>query len=336
VNAGLPQLYISCLAVQGGDVLAGSNGNGGGLFRSADDGNSWTRSDSGLTDHNVNGFAALGRFLFAGTYAGGVFRSADDGRSWAPVNAGLTNMDVNALAADASALFAGTLGGGVFRSPDSGRTWTAVNAGLTNPNVKCLFAAGSVLLAGTTSYAFLSSNGGGRWDTLRYQADGFAASDTALFLCGYFAGVRSSTDNGAGWAPDTAGLSSPHVQSLAVCGPFLFAGIYNGGAWRMTLPGGTPAEKGALPLAGLLSLEQNHPNPFRSGTTLSFSVSRQTGVSLRIFNGLGQAAESLMSRDLPAGRYTVDWNASGLSCGAYFCRLEAGGLVQTKKLLLIK
>jgi len=43
-----------------------------------------------------------------------------------------------------------------------------------------------------------------------------------------------------------------------------------------------------------------------------------------------------LSGELSAGEYSRQWNAAGFSSGVYFYRLEAGGFISVKKLVLLK
>ena len=94
-------------------------GKGGGIFRSTDNGDSWTEQDSGVTTSDINTVVSNSRsHIFAGT-AGGAFRSANDGGTWNEVSSGLIPPGGNiwSLAIDSgNYAFAGTAGGGVFRS----------------------------------------------------------------------------------------------------------------------------------------------------------------------------------------------------------------------------
>jgi hypothetical protein len=84
------------------------------------------------------------------------------------------------------------------------------------------------------------------------------------------------------------------------------------------------------------SLGQNYPNPFNPNTILSFSLERRAAVTLTVHNGMGQAVSTVLSRDLEAGIHQVVWNAGDLCGGVYFCRLQAGGFSETRKLLLVR
>lgn len=84
------------------------------------------------------------------------------------------------------------------------------------------------------------------------------------------------------------------------------------------------------------SLGQNFPNPFNQSTTISFNLASKSKVSLVVLNANGQEVASIESNDLPAGNYTRQWDASGFPPGMYYYRLQAGTLVETKKLVLLK
>jgi hypothetical protein len=83
-------------------------------------------------------------------------------------------------------------------------------------------------------------------------------------------------------------------------------------------------------------LKQNYPNPFNPSTSISFSVGTYGFTSLRVYDVLGREVAILVNEQKPAGTYTLQWNATALSSGVYFYRLQAGSLSETKKLLLLK
>jgi len=84
------------------------------------------------------------------------------------------------------------------------------------------------------------------------------------------------------------------------------------------------------------SLSQNYPNPFNPSTKIQFSVAQAGFVTLKIYDLLGREVATLVHQDLKPSSYSVTWNASNFASGAYFYRLQSGGFVETKKLLLMK
>ena len=84
------------------------------------------------------------------------------------------------------------------------------------------------------------------------------------------------------------------------------------------------------------ALKQNYPNPFNPTTMIKFGIPEASHVKLAIFDVTGREVELLVSENMAAGTYSVDWNAVNLSTGIYFYRIEAGSFVDVKKMILIK
>ncbi|HXX64727.1 MAG TPA: DUF4331 family protein [Bacteroidota bacterium] len=84
-------------------------------------------------------------------------------------------------------------------------------------------------------------------------------------------------------------------------------------------------------------LEQNYPNPFNPSTRIGYQVARRDNVRLTVYNTLGQLVTTLVDRQQDAGTYEVTWDAHGVASGAYYYRLEIGGVpVETKKAMVLK
>ena len=83
-------------------------------------------------------------------------------------------------------------------------------------------------------------------------------------------------------------------------------------------------------------LNQNYPNPFNPTTTISYSLPKSSMVKLQIINVLGEVIETLVNEEKATGNYKVIFNASSLTSGIYFYRLQSGNFATTKKLILLK
>jgi len=107
---------------------------GGGIYRSADGGVSWTPSSSGLTDPTVWALTVHKGILFAGTRRTGIYRSTDDGDSWEQVGDGVANPYITDFATDGANIFAAGRDSSytrrIFLSSDDGDTWTDISVGL--------------------------------------------------------------------------------------------------------------------------------------------------------------------------------------------------------------
>lgn len=93
------------------------------------------------------------------------------------------------------------------------------------------------------------------------------------------------------------------------------------------------AEK-SLPTVYLL--EQNYPNPFNPVTQIRYSIKEDGLVKLQVFDIRGSEVALLVNEEKPAGFYESLFDASTLSSGIYFYKLQAGSFVETKKMILLK
>jgi hypothetical protein len=277
--------YVSCFAVSGTNLFAGTTGSG--VFLSTNNGIGWTATNVGLLDENVSTLAVSEANLFAGT-DGGVFRSTNNGESWTPVNVGLLDANVYALAVSGANLFAGTFGGthggGVFLSTNNGESWTGVYAGLPiGGSVISLAVSGTNLFAGTNiSGVFLSTNNGTSWSptgSMSTKAYDLAVSGANLFAATN-GGVYLSTNNGTSWTPVDSGLTNLMVRALAVSGPNLFAGTYYGGVFLSTNSGTSwTAVNSGLTSMQILSFAVSGTNLFAGTNGAGVFLSTNNGTS---------------------------------------------------------
>jgi hypothetical protein len=96
-------------------------------------------------------------------------------------------------------------------------------------------------------------------------------------------------------------------------------------------------EEGTNSVPREFALSQNYPNPFNPSTELSFTIPNDGVVTLKIFNALGQEVATLINGVRSAGTYhRVTFDAHHLASGVYFARLQSGGHVQMRKMMLLK
>jgi hypothetical protein len=220
--------------------------------------------------------------------------------------------------------------------------------------------------------SFNSSEGHRLWSQgLLY--DNFKDINTKVSLSSYVLGLYNRGDYGSGhgWAAVhsvawncTTGTSRiiiqkpPTAQNYAIgcygtvtgSGPFAQPQGYIEGtstaglnpsslyqaqlAERLSTPTAVGRSEGALPEK--IYLNQNYPNPFNPTTNVEFQIPSLGFVRVLVFDLLGREVATLLNEQKAAGMYTVQWNAHEVPSGVYVCRLEAGGLVQSRKMVLIK
>jgi hypothetical protein len=84
------------------------------------------------------------------------------------------------------------------------------------------------------------------------------------------------------------------------------------------------------------SLYQNYPNPFNPVTQIKFDIPKSGFVSIKVYNLLGVEVATLLSEEKTAGSYMIPYNASALSSGIYFYKIQSGNFSEVKKMTLIK
>ena len=101
------------------------------------------------------------------------------------------------------------------------------------------------------------------------------------------------------------------------------------------------ADGGVDDLPASIDVDQNYPNPFNPTTVIEYALPRQMQVCVDIYNSLGRRVARLSEGVQSAGNHRVAWDASDVSgdkvaSGVYFYRIEAGGTVVSRKMILLK
>ena len=84
------------------------------------------------------------------------------------------------------------------------------------------------------------------------------------------------------------------------------------------------------------SLSQNYPNPFNPATKINYSVPKDGYVKISVYNVIGQEVAELVNGMVKAGTHEVNFDASGLTSGIYFYKIEANGFSNIKKMTLLR
>jgi len=69
---------------------------------------------------------------------------------------------------------------------------------------------------------------------------------------------------------------------------------------------------------------------------LSYRLPVTSNVTLKVYDILGKEVATLVDETKSAGSYEVKFDASNLSSGIYFYKLQSGRYTETKKLVLMK
>lgn len=318
-----------------------------GVLRSSDRGLTWQKTSTGMGNRRVQTIHlkprndGLGDYLFAGLYGEPPFLSGNYGDNWRDM--GYSMRGISYFVSQGNTLYA--TGPKFLQSTDDGETWSEIHSGLY-PVVIFPVEGRTYLCGGSGKGVDISTDGGLSWkhSQITQGPNEFVLclisvernGKRLLFAGTQAAGVFLSDDLGETWNDISAGLHDRTVNSLAVVGPYLFAGTRDWGVWRRPLSELTGMNTEAAAMPSGISLAQNYPNPFHSETIVSFHIPMHAFVSLRFYNALGREVGSLVSAPLNPGKHAFRWDARELPEGLYFCRLTANNTVLTKKMILMK
>jgi len=94
------------------------------------------------------------------------------------------------------------------------------------------------------------------------------------------------------------------------------------------------------PIVSEFSLGQNYPNPFNPITTIKYQIPELSFVTLIVCDVLGNEIATLVNEEKLTGdydaRFDARFDATEMSSGIYFYKLQAGSIITTKKMILLK
>lgn len=252
-------------------------------------------------DYGPVGVQLLGDTLWFGTFSGSIYRSTDLGATWTSATTSETTSYGPHFNSPTKGLMGNFSDGSFYKSTDGGTSWIKAPATVYH-TATSISGLGDEFWATTGGSIAYTKNLGQSWS---FATPGHSGHTTLSALS--FSPVASALN---GWAVGAAGLIL-HYQRQ----------------------GTTPVAINAQTRATKPGLEQNFPNPFTSTTTIKYKVAEPGFISLKVFNALGTEVASLVNEKKATGEYTSELNAAGLSDGIYFCRLQAGLITDTKKLI---
>lgn len=91
-----------------------------------------------------------------------------------------------------------------------------------------------------------------------------------------------------------------------------------------------------LTLSACVQLHRNYPNPFNPSTTISYSITNPADVQLAVYNISGQVLATLVDGWQRAGQHDVLFDGAELPSGIYFYTLQAGGVREVKRMVMLK
>jgi photosystem II stability/assembly factor-like uncharacterized protein len=315
-----PRMGVDALVyLNDGSVLAGSQGNAwgtipAGIYKTTNNGDTWFNTNTFgdmsmftdfVLDTNNDIYVSGG----GGGLQVGVHISTDSGVSWE--YKGLSNVDVVVcLAIDSSGyVYAGTGNDGIFRMP--GRT-TPVELISFN----CIVDNEIVDLFWQT--ATETNNAGFEVERIQKSEIRGQIWERIEFVEGK--GTTTEIQSYTFQDKPEIGKYKYRLKQIDYDGSFEYS---------------QEIEAEVKPYLVFL-LEQNYPNPFNPTTTISYTIPVNGTVTLKVFDIIGKEIVTLVNEEKHTGEYEIEFNAIDLPSGIYFYKLQAGQLLETKKMILLK
>lgn len=303
--SGLQNQYAinQLLLLPAGVLLAASHDEH--IWRSTDSGITWSKSNTLNVANRVHKlfYPSSGNYIAAG-HAGGVSYSTDTGSNWLfyQGSEGYTF----SVAGLGNYLFAGRQSNlGLIRSTDAGLSWHNLSNGLPAATFLSLLADEGLILAGTFGKGvYRSIDSGSTFQNTSLSTERVYALSrhySGRLLAGTNTGIHYSSDNGINWTKATL------LTNLEY-----------------------------FPENMNFSLEQNFPNPFNPSTVISYSITKESPVSVSVYTLSGEMIFELNEGVKKPGQYSIPVTLEGFPSGMYIYQIIAGEFSAQRKMILLK
>lgn len=305
-------------------------------------------------DHNV---------LYYGTDR--VYRTTNGAGNWSAVSPDLTEgipntrlgtvTTIDVAPTNSNVIYAGTDDSHVWVTTDYGTTWTDISSSLpyrwvtrvkVDPNdqnnVYVTFSG--LKWHDPQPHVFKSTNMGADWTDISSNlpdapVNAFAVdnNDPDRLYLGSDVGAFMSFNGGNSWQPIADGLPVVSVYDMKIhpVDNYLAIGTHGRSMYKVDLGQLVNVKQTPNNVRDFV-LSQNYPNPFNPSTNLSFVIGHSSFVTLKIYDALGREVAALVNEEKSPGTYKISFDASDLSSGVYFYKLQAGNFSATRKMVLMK
>lgn len=334
-------------AIDSLNIIAGSLDQG--IFKTTNGGLEWNSVSSHPSNVKNILFVNASIGFAIGTF-GVILKTTTGGESWFEVTSGVGDFLNTICFPDERNGWIAGMNGVVLRTSDGGNNWHQQNIP-TQEDLYSITFLDSLRGFALAYYTLLSTTDGG-FTWLKKDLDHLYIDISFINNYGCMVGdkgiISLSTDSGETWNAQNSGtynqlhlLTTTGSQWVAVgsCFPDFIGGnssqyVNYGSILKSKYNLVNVDDKKEILLTFLIN--QNYPNPFNPSTIIRYSIPERSFVSMKVYDLLGRVVKVLINEELIPGYYEYEFNASGLSSGVYFYRVQTGSFTETKKMILLR
>jgi hypothetical protein len=261
-SGGLSGGTIYAIVTTGASTVYAASDSG--VFRSTDNGATWSLSSTGLSVNGaIRGLAVdptNDQRLYAAT-GDGIFVTTNGGATWALAGTLTQGTTCVSVAPSSAATLYACAGGTIYRSTNSGLNWSVSASGLDFPfNVSFSSQDANVAYASSQGGVVKTTNGGASWSAINSGLPSPAVvywvtanpTDANVVYAASWTGVYKTTNGGTSWASSTSGLNQyPSAFAIHASAPSTIVAATSNGMYRSTDAGATWVG----PAAGTVSMQ---------------------------------------------------------------------------------
>lgn len=319
-------------------------GNTGVIYKTINSGTNWSLQSTG--NYYLSGISFVDNNTgWAVGNLGTILKTTNGGSNWISQTSGITNALLSVdFVNDSTGWAVGSFSGSIIlKTTNGGTNWVTQTSGISF-DLRCVqFLNNDTGWAVGVFNILKTTNGGTNWIN-QMNAPGstfysvqFINNNTG-WVVGQFGNglIFHTTNGGANWISQNATNHGLYSVGFANADTGYAVGYL--GTILKTINGGqlTPVQNISSEIPKQFSLNQNYPNPFNPKTIISYQLSMNNFVSLKIYDVSGNEIATLVNEKQNAGTYSVDWEAGNFPSGVYFYKLQSGDFVETKRMTLIK
>ncbi|MFA7362149.1 MAG: YCF48-related protein [Candidatus Kapaibacterium sp.] len=336
------------------DGVVWAAGMGGVIIKSTDFGDTWNVVRTYDTpDHTIRGIGVppgvLDHAIFIG-YAGTYFETFNSGTSFSqrfdiPFTMHSIAFSPNYVT-DGRGIISGT-DGKVWNTSNFGSSWISRNTNRFDYLNDVVFLSPSIaMICGNNGTILRSTNWGKNWSlNVQYLTSEHLRSidtyENIVTVCGDNGKIMTANDGGITFADQLNG-EGRHLYGVSLREESVgvvvgeIGSAASGALYYTSTNGIVGISQIGSEIPDKYTISQNYPNPFNPTTKINFVLPKQGLVSIKVYDMLGREVKNLVNEVKSAGQYTVDFNGSNLTSGAYFYKIQVNEFSDVKRMLLIK